>query len=170
MSLLGERGPLSRVASTFNFVVGAGGCALLVVASVRSPLALAPNSILLVPTFLALFVFARLMRFEVTLDLNITASLVVPLQIASIVLLGPVVTAWLALPAFLVEVFKERALRGLSGERRRAMLGIVAFNLGMEALMTLAGGACWQGLRPPPGDLGKGPRFYLALMATFLVF
>ena len=45
------------------------------------------------------------------------------------------------LKALLVEVIRERPLRGLTGRNLRAMIGIIAFNLGMEALMTLAAGA-----------------------------
>lgn len=172
------RTPLGLPARTFNFGVGAIGIALLVMLTIASPPGV-PN-LLLATTFLTLFVFARLMRFEIpdpdtTLrqqrwSLNITASLVVPLQIASILLLGPIVTAWLALPAFLVEVVRERALSGQSGARRWHIVSLISFNLGMEALMTLAGGACWKALGPPDGRLGASLYGHVALLATFVAF
>ena len=174
MSLLRDRSPLGRTAVTFNFVVGAAGLALLVMATALGRHEGIPALAL---PFLGLFVFARFMRFEI--PPNITASLIVPLQMAGIVLLGPVATAWIALPAFLAEVVKERAFAGLTGERRRAMVGIVAFNLGMEALMTLAGGLTWRLLAPAgPGDaepwsasaaLESAPG-YVALLLAFAVF
>jgi signal transduction histidine kinase len=168
VSFLGKRGVLSPANTTFNYGVGAFGLVLLAVATVpwlREPGS--QESRILVPTFLVLFTCARLLRFELTL--NITASLIVPLQIASVVLLGAVPTAWISLPAFLAEVVKERPFRGLSGERRTAMLGIIALNLGMEALNTLAAGACWAAVRPP-GKLDTTPRELVALLVTFLVF
>lgn len=168
MSFLGTREPLGRASRTFNFAVGAAGLLLLLAATL--PWARAPESrasLALHLTFLALFVLARLLRFE--LSLNITASLVVPMQLAAIVLLGPVATAWLALPAFFAEVLKERALSGLTGVRRRAMLGIIAFNIGMEALVTLAAGAAWQAFAPHDA-LHSVPADLLALGATFVVF
>src|SRR5436190_9984413 len=160
-----ERTSLAWAARTFNLVVGIVGIGLLSVLTWLHPPAAPPA--LLALTFFGLFVFARLMRFEI--PPNITASLVVPLQIAAILLLGPIVTAWLALPAFLVEVIKERPLEGLSGARRQAVLGIVAFNLGMEALVTLAGGFAWR-LVADTDSLSTSPRSLLALLAAFVAF
>ena len=131
-----ERTSLAWAARTFNVVVGVVGIGLLALLTYLFPPEAPPP--LLALTFFGLFIFARLMRFEI--PPNITASLVVPLQIAAILLLGPIATAWLALPAFLVEVVKERPFAGMSGARRQAVVGIVVFNLGMEALVTLAGG------------------------------
>lgn len=168
MPLIRERTALGRTAVTFNFAVGALGLGLLVAATLSPAFAARPQAGPgLALLFFALFVFARLMRFEV--PPNITASLIVPLQMASIVLLGPVLTAWIALPAFLVEVARERAFSGLVGARRRAMVGIVAFNLGMEACMTLAGGLCWSLLTGNEPFLDH-PVNFLAFVASFIVF
>jgi signal transduction histidine kinase len=169
MSLLGRREPLGKPAFVFNVAVGLLGIALLGVATwTWAPVGPhAPLSLSL--TFLLVFVAARWLRFDVSPELNITASVIVPLQIAAILLLGPVLTAWIALPAFFAEVMKERALSGVTGARRRAVLGIIAFNLGMEALVILAAGAAWQAtgfdvLVPSlPADVP-------ALLVTFLVF
>lgn len=164
MPLIRDRSALSPAAATFNFGVGVAGLSLLVAATVAWS---TPPAYLALP-FLGLFVFARLMRFEI--PPNITASLIVPLQIAGIVLLGPVLTAWIALPAFLVEAIKERALAGLTGARRRAVIGIIAFNLGMEALMTLAGGLTWWLLEGTRDDLSTDLHGYASLAAVFVVF
>src|SRR5436853_4406399 len=101
-----SRTPLGRAGRTFNFLVGATGIAVLVALTIST--GPGPPPLLLAATFLGLFVFTRLMRFEI--PPNITASLVVPLQIAAILLLGPIVTAWLAIPAFIVEALRARAL------------------------------------------------------------
>lgn len=168
MSVLGERGPLGRAATWFNFLVGAVGLWLLLMATLDwlqpEP---RPLSWPLAVTFLCLFILARLLRFEI--PPNITASLVVPLQIASVLLLGAVPTAWLVVPAFLAEVWKERPLRGLEGRRLRAMCGIIAFNLGMEALVTLAAGATWLALSGG-GQLETTLSGLVALGITFLAF
>lgn len=172
MNILRDRGPLSRGFVGFNSLVGLTGLAALTVATL---LRFGSGSGALPPVvdlelhfvFLALFVLARWLRFEV--PPNITASLIVPLQLAAVLLLGPVPTAWLVLPAFLIEVVRERPLRGLEGRRLRAMIGIIAFNLGMEALVTLAAGACWLTLRPG-GGFDTSPQALGALVATFVVF
>lgn len=168
MVLIGRREPMGRAATWFNVLVGAAGLLLLLAATLgwlhwdpppfHWPLGL---------TFLCLFILARLLRFEI--PPNITASLIVPLQLAAVVLLGAVPTAWLVVPAFLVEVFKERALSGLSGARRRAVLGIIAFNLGMEVLVTFAAAATWLAL-VPGGELDGSLRGLAALVLTFLAF
>ena len=180
MTLLRERTPLGRAALTFNFAVGVVGLGLLLAATAAWPPPAGAGAWALL--LLGLFVFARFMRFEVPTSASssprgpsgasrayITASLVVPLQMAGIVLVGPVLTAWIALPAFLAEVAKERAFQGLTGARRRAVWGIVAFNLGMEALMTLAGGLCWRELAGADARLDR-PVEFVALLAAFLTF
>jgi signal transduction histidine kinase len=169
MSLLGTRERLGRAAASFNFLVGVAGLLALTLAAVLrfGEGATPPPRIELLAVFFTLFVLARLLRFEVPPD--ITASLILPLQLAAILLLGPVPTAWLALPAFLIEVVRERPLRGLTGRRQRFMLSIIAFNLGMEALLTLAAGFCWLTMRPT-GQLDTSVEAFGALLATFVVF
>ena len=179
MKIFRERTPLGRAALTFNFAVGVVGLGLLAAATAAWPPERDFGWGLLL---FGLFVFARFMRFEVPTSASsssrgaggasrayITASLVVPLQMAAIVLVGPVLTAWIALPAFVAEVAKERAFQGLTGQRRRAVWGIVAFNLGMEALMTLAGGACWRRLAGPAARLDR-PMDFVALLLSFVAF
>ena len=170
MSILSDRRPLARGFVGFNYLVGVTGLAVLTAATLLrfgSGPGQRPPDLELHFAFLALFVLARWLRFEV--PPNITASLVVPLQLAAVLLLGPVPTAWLVLPAFLIEVVRERPLQGLEGWRLRAMIGIIAFNLGMEALITLAAGACWLALRPD-GAFDTSPEALFALVATFVVF
>jgi signal transduction histidine kinase len=174
MRFLSDRSPRGRSSLVFNFAVGGVGLGLLLVATAVMPGRDFPPLAL---PLLGLFVFARFMRFEV--PPNITASIIVPLQMAAIVLVGPVATAWIALPAFLAEVVKERAFIGLSTDQRRRIAGVVAFNLGMEALMTLAGGLAWLGLSPAPASDAEpwasaltldGPRGYVAFALAFAVF
>jgi signal transduction histidine kinase len=167
MSLLGPRSPIGWAAITFNFAIGTIGLVVLVVATLgaRGGDHAQP---LLVLTFLGLFAFARLMRFEV--PPNISASLIVPLQVAAIVLLGPVITAWIAIPMLFIEPVAERAFSGLAGRRRLAIVSIVAFNLGMNVLMTLAGGVAWHHLQPGHALLDDSVKGPLAVLGVFVVF
>jgi signal transduction histidine kinase len=176
MSSWTQREQLGTAGVVFNFSVGLVGLSALCVATLTAfgmDATHAPEATpQLLLTFLALFVFTRVLRFD--FPPNITASLILPMQLASVLLLGPVPTAWLALPAFFIEVLLERPLTGLIGQRRRVVLGIIALNLGMEALVTLAAGACWYWLAPV-GGLTTAPASvalvsFGALLGTFVVF
>ncbi|MEM7249478.1 MAG: ATP-binding protein [Acidobacteriota bacterium] len=165
MKFLADRSRLGVPALVFNFTVGLLGLTALIVATVLHGVD-SPPPLPLAATFLGLFIAARFLRFE--LPPNITASLVVPMQLASIVLLGPVATAWLALLAFFAEVLRENPFKGESGRVLLRAFGVLAFNLGMEATITLTAGEVWRRLNPS-GSLeswqGVG-----ALVLTFGVF
>jgi len=167
MSFFGPRSAIGWAAITFNFGIGAIGLGLLGLATLRERGA-DHREPLLVLTFLGLFAFARFMRFEV--PPNISASLIVPLQVAAVVLLGPVIAAWLSVPACIIDVVTERAFAGLAGRRRLATVSIVAFNIGMNTLMTLAGGAAWHHLEPSHARLDDSVKGPLAVLGVFLVF
>jgi len=149
-----ERSPLSRTYLVFNVTVATVGLGLLVWATLRFGLLVGrgPSGLsslwadlrFLGPIpviFLLLFFAARF--FKIDIPPNITLSLVLAMQLAAIILMGPVLTAWAAGLAYLGEA-------GLALYRREVrvprslFVSIILFNLGMESLMTLAGGLAYH--------------------------
>jgi signal transduction histidine kinase len=93
------------------------------------------------PAILLLAAIALTMRLNTfTIPPQIVVSLVYTVQLATVLLMGGTVAAWVSVGTFLLAL----AARHPRGVRPRAFLAVVSFNVGMEALMTLTAGAVYR--------------------------
>jgi len=93
------------------------------------------------PAIFLLAAIALTMRLNTfTIPPQIVVSLVYTVQLATVLLMGGTVAAWVSVGTFLLAL----AARYPRGVRPRAFLAVVSFNVGMEALMTLTAGAVYR--------------------------
>lgn len=121
----------------FSLALGLAGSVALLASSARLGAAAAQD----LPTILLLAAIALTMRLNTfTIPPRIVVSLVYTVQLATVILLGGTIAAWVSVGTFLLAL----AARHPRGVRPRAFLAVVSFNVGMEALMTLTAGAVYR--------------------------
>src|SRR6185295_14187243 len=117
--------------------LGLTGLTALLAASARSGAAASLD----LPAIFLLAAIALTMRLNTfTIPPQIVVSLVYTVQLATVLLMGGTVAAWVSVGTFLLAL----AARYPRGVRPRAFLAVVSFNVGMEALMTLTAGAVYR--------------------------
>src|SRR6185295_14670931 len=93
------------------------------------------------PAILLLAAIALTMRLNTfTIPPVFVVSLVYTVQLATVILFGGTVAAWVSIGTFLLNL----AARFPRGVRPRAFLAVVSFNVGMEPLMTFTAGAVYR--------------------------
>jgi signal transduction histidine kinase len=121
----------------FSLTLGLVGLVALLAASTRA----GGLEGLDLPVVLLLAAIALTMRLNTfTIPPQIVVSLVYTVQLATVLLMGGAVAAWVSVGTFLLAL----AARHPRGVRPRAFLAVVSFNVGMEALMTLIAGAVYR--------------------------
>ena len=121
----------------FSLALGVAGTVALLAASAGIGDVLASD----LPAILLLAAIALTMRLNTfTIPPAIVVSLVYTVQLATVLLMGGAVAAWVSVGTFLLAL----AARHPRGVKPRVIIAVVSFNVGMEALMTLSAGAAYQ--------------------------
>lgn len=124
----------SPVFLSFGLLLGSSGLALLLFWTVGLGRPSLPELLLLGAIALSM----RLNTF--TIPPRIVVSLVYPVQMAAVILMGGAEAAWISVATFLL----ASLIRRPAGVPSRVFLAVVSFNIGMEALMNIAAGAAYR--------------------------